>query len=697
MSQVKSVRLILAVVFAAICRGEAARAEANPAARPPAVPLVVHDPYFSIWSFGDRLTDDWPRHWTGRVHALCGMVRVDGTTFRIIGRPSADIPAMRQTGLLVLPTRTIYEFEGGGVKVELTFFSPILPKDMDTLSRPVTYIVWEVRSIDGLTHAVQVYFDNTAEPVVHEPQQRVVWDRGSTDGVVWMRMGTEKQPVLAVSGDDRRIDWGYLYTAVPREMSVRTVLNEADKSREAFRQEGTIPEADDEDQPRRADNRWPVAACCFDLGKIADVAKTCRIMLAYDDLFSIQYFGENLRPYWRRNGWEAEDLLRAANDQYAALLERAAAFDEQLMAAAESVGGRGYANLVALAYRHAVGAHKLAVGPGGKPMLFSKECFSNGCIGTVDVLYPASPIFMLLDNDLLKATVTPVFEYAAMPRWPFPFAPHDLGQYPLANGQVYGGREHSEENQMPVEESGNMIIVAYVIALNDGNTAYLDPYWPLLTTWAEYLKVKGLDPENQLCTDDFTGHLAHNANLSLKAIVALACFGKLCEMRGSVAMAEEYLSLARTYAKQWVELADDGDHFRLAFDKPGTWSQKYNLVWDRLLGLQLFGPEIRAKEIAFYKRQLQPYGLPLDNRALFTKLDWEVWTATLADDRADFEALMQPVYRFVDETPDRIPLTDWYWTDSAKVRGFRARPVIGGVFIKMLDSPEVRKRFGAWR
>ncbi|MGQ9605756.1 MAG: glutaminase domain-containing protein [Thermogutta sp.] len=697
MSKVKARRLILAVVFAAVCRGEAARAEANPATRPPAVPLVVHDPYFSIWSFGDRLTDDWPRHWTGRVHALCGMVRVDGTTFQIMGRPSTDIPAMRQTGLRVLPTRTIYEFEGGGVRVGLTFFSPVLPRDLDTLSRPVTYIVWEVRSIDGLTHAVQVYFDNTAEPVVHEPQQRVVWNRGSTDGVVWMRMGTEEQPVLAVSGDDRRIDWGYLYTAVPREMPLRTVLTEADRSRETFRQEGTIPAADDEDQPRRADDRWPVAACCFDLGEIADAAASCRIMLAYDDLFSIQYFGENLRPYWRRNGWEAEDLLRAANDQYAALLERSAAFDEQLMAAAESVGGRGYANLTALAYRHAVGAHKLAVGPGGKPMLFSKECFSNGCIGTVDVLYPTSPIFMLLDNDLLKATVTPVFEYAAMPRWPFPFAPHDLGQYPLANGQVYGGREHSEENQMPVEESGNMIIVAYVIALNDGSTAYLERYWPLLTTWAEYLKVKGLDPENQLCTDDFTGHLAHNANLSLKAIVALACFGKLCEMRGLVAPAEEYLSLARTYAKQWVELADDGDHFRLAFDKPGTWSQKYNLVWDRLLGLQLFGPEVRAKEVAFYKGQLQPYGLPLDNRALFTKTDWEVWTATLADDRADFEALMQPVYRFVDETPDRIPLTDWYWTDSAKVRGFRARPVIGGVFIKMLDSPEVRKRFGAWR
>jgi len=691
----------LTPILLAIClcasREQRVCSQETPAGRPPAVPLVVHDPYFSIWSFGDRLANDWPWHWTGRVHALSSMVRVDGLTYRIMGQPLPDVPAMKQIGLRVWPTRTVYEFEGSGVHVTLTFLSPVLPKNLDVLSRPLTYIVWDVRATDRLTHTVQIYFDNTAELVVNGVSQQVVWGRGTADHVTWMRMGSQEQPVLAASGDDRRIDWGYVYTAVAEGVPCRTALTKAEAAREAFHADGTIPQVDDQDQPRRADHDWPVAACCFDLGNVDPTGRSCRLMLAYDDLFSIQYFSENLRPFWRRNGWEAEDLLKAAERDYASLRQQAVAFDERLIADAESLGGRGYANLVALSYRHAIGAHKLAVGPQGQPMLFSKECFSNGCIGTVDVLYPASPIFMLIDNDLLKATVTPIFEYAAMPRWPFPFAPHDLGQYPLANGQVYGGREQSEENQMPVEESGNMLIVAYVIARNDGNTDYLKPYWKLLRSWAEYLKEKGLDPENQLCTDDFTGHLAHNANLSVKAIVALACFGKLCEMQGQTADANEYLNLAGRYAKQWAELADDGDHFRLAFDKPGTWSQKYNLVWDRLLGLELFGKDVRAKEIAFYKRQLQPYGLPLDNRSLFTKTDWEVWTATLAEERADFEALMSPVYRFVDETPDRIPLTDWYWTDSAKVQGFRARPVIGGIFIKMLESPEVRQRWGAWK
>src|SRR5439155_5335018 len=109
---------------------------------------------------------------------------------------------------------------------------------------------------------------------------------------------------------------------------------------------------------------------------------------------------------------------------------------------------------------------------------------------------------------------------------------------------------------------------------------------------------KSLDPENQLSTDDFAGHLAHRANPSIKAIEALAAYSVLADMTGDKQEAADYRGTAEEFAKKWETLAVEGDHYRLAFDKPGTWSQKYNLVWDRLLGLNLFPAETARKEIA---------------------------------------------------------------------------------------------------
>ena len=662
------------------------------ALRPPAVPLVVHDPYFSVWSFADKLADDWPRHWTGTEQPLVSMVHVDGKAYRLMGKEPPGVPAMPQVGLEVLPTRTIYDFQEAGVRVRLVFTSPLLPGDMELIGRPVTYLTWEARAIDGREHEASIYFDVPDEfmfPWNNDPSEKDFWmgivSKGvELPGLHGRRVGSTLQPVLEKAGDNRRIDWGYLYVASTAKVAIAS----REISRDGFAAAGQVPYQD----PQKG-YRGPVEACAFSLGKVGKEKVSRWAMLAYDDVYSIQYLGKNLRPYWRRNGAEAEDLLRTAAREYETLQRRCEQFDKDLMADLERVGGRRYAELCALAYREAIGAHKLAAGPEGQPMLFPKENFSNGCISTVDVIYPAAPIFALLSNDLLKATVTPVFEYAMTPRWKFPFAPHDLGTYPKANGQVYGGGEKTEEDQMPVEESGNMLILAALISQIDGNTKYVDRYWRLLERWAEYLKEKGLDPENQLCTDDFAGHLAHNANLSLKAILALGAYAKMCDMSGRKDQAAEYRALAERFAKEWIKLADDGDHYRLAFDRPGTWSQKYNLVWDKLLGLKIFPPEVTRKEMAFYKTKLNRFGLPLDNRATYTKTDWEVWTATLAESCSDFDVLMAPVYRFVDQTPDRVPLTDWYTTQDAKLKGFRARPVIGGVFIKMLDDAAAWKKW----
>ncbi|MGC8668493.1 MAG: glutaminase domain-containing protein [Chthonomonadales bacterium] len=661
--------------------------------RPPSVPLVACDPYFSIWSPADHLYDAPTVHWTGAPHTLASLIRVDGTAYRLMGTAPAGIAPMPQVGLQVLPTRSIYEFRSPKVAVTLTFMNAALPDDLDALSRPVTYLIWKVRSADGRPHEVSILMAASSELAVNTPDQQVEWAAEHSPSLTALRVGTVEQPILERSGDGVRIDWGYAYLTAP-QASASTVAPLAD-CLNLFAEEDRLPPFDNR-MPKAVRDGLPALAVVMRPGRVSVRGKSVFAVLAYDDLYSINYFGTWLRGYWRRNGRDAAQLLEAAVADYPRLARRCTAFDRDLMGDLSRVGGAKYAQLCALAYRQCIAACKLAADRSGMPMLFPKENTSNGCISTVDVIYPMDPIFLLLSPMLAKASVAPVLNYTASPMWHFRYAPHDLGTYPQATRQVYGGDDPAHEgDRMPVEESGNMILLLAAIAKVEGSAEFASRYWPQVTQWAHYLEEKGFDPENQLCTDDFTGHLAHNANLSVKAIEALGAYALLCSMRGEREEAGHYQSLARRMAAQWVKAADDGDHFRLAFDKPGTWSQKYNMVWDTILGLDLFGPQVRNKELAFYLAAKDRYGLALDNRQPYAKTDWAVWTASLAPTRRQFQELVDPVYDFLDSTPDRTPMTDLYWTKTGREVGMHARPVVGGVFIRMLCNEEIWKKWAS--
>jgi hypothetical protein len=575
-----------------------------------------------------------------------------------------------QQSVDVQATQTHYSFTCGPVDLKLTFTAPLLLRQLEVMSRPVNYISYAVTPSDGQAHDVELYLEASPLWALDRPHQQSVSEIYEKDGLVFLKSGSRSQEILEKRGDDVRMDWGYFYLAAPSGHASAATGDEYALRRQ-FAESGSVTAAPP------ADDGHDRLALALPLGKIGKTTAG-KFMIGYDDLYSIQYFGENLRPYWNRNGDESiESAFAKADREYPSLMRECSRLDDELMRRAAAAGGKEYAELCALAYRQSIAAHKLVQAPNGDLLFLSKENFSNGSIGTVDITYPSAPLFLLYNPELAKGLLNHIFYYSESGKWTKPFAAHDVGTYPKANGQTYGG-------DMPVEESGNMLIITAAIAAKEGNAAYAEKHWSTLTVWADYLAEKGLDPENQLCTDDFAGHFAHNANLSVKAILGIASYGKMAAMLGRADLAGQYTDRARQMAEEWVKMADDGDHFRLTFDQPGTWSQKYNLVWDRLLKLDIFPAEVIQKEIPYYLGKQNEYGLPLDNRKAYTKSDWIVWTATMSPDRQTFEQLIRPLHQFMNETVDRVPMSDWYNTDSKKHVGFRARSVVGGYFIRLL-------------
>ncbi|GAA4322296.1 DUF4965 domain-containing protein [Mucilaginibacter gynuensis] len=595
----------------------------------------------------------------------------------LVAEPEADnaanITEAKQTGLKFNATQTIYEFTCGTANLTLTFTSPLLMNNLDLLARPVSYISAKVSANDGNEHQVKLYFGASSTVATHIPFQLVKGVEYSRDGLNILKAGTIEQPMLKRTGDNVRIDWGYMYVGVPEQAkAIQTVSTELDALK--------ILTANTDAAATDLTGKKLVLNTLIPLGTVGKTAKEQFILMGYDDMFSVQYFGNNLRPWWNNNGTETiEHQMALAAQQYAEVVKQCEAFDTQLYNTALKSGGEAYANLCKIAYRQTISAHKLAKSPEGEILFLSKENYSNGSINTVDITYPSAPLFLIYNTELLKGMMNGIFYYSESGRWTKPFASHDLGTYPIANGQTYG-------EDMPIEESGNMLILSAAIAKADGNAEYAKKHWKTLTIWAEYLSKEGFDPANQLSSDDFSGHLARNANLSVKAIEALGSYGMLANMLGDKTTGKKYETMAKDMAKRWMKAADAGDHYALTFDNKNTWSQKYNMVWDKVLGLNLFPKTVYKKEIDFYLTKQNKYGLPLDSRETYTKSDWVTWSATLADNQKDFDALVAPMYKFAVETSDRSPLTDWHRTTNAQRMNFTARSVVGAYFIKILDD-----------
>lgn len=636
--------------------------------RAPSYPLITIDPYFSVWSPADQPTDTDTTHWTGKPITLSVVANVDGNDYRLIGKCDADtIPAANMIAVDCNAFSTIYTYSINGAKITLKFTSPVIPDDLYMLSRPISYLEVAKEASDSRRHTVSVKVEMSEEICMNlKGDSEVEIEKIELGKYSSIKMGSKDQKVLERNGDDLRIEWGYFYL---------TGLGE------------TYARVDSEGMNF--------------VGITAEVKSSNVFTFAYDDIESIQYFGKNLKTYWNRNGEKITDEILKAHGDYRHVIRKCDQIGENLFCDAVRAGGEKYAEICELSFRQAIAAHKLVLDENGEVLFISKECFSNGCAATVDVSYPSIPLFLIYNPELVKGMMRPIYKYAASDEWQYDFAPHDAGRYPHVNGQVYGGNRL--EKQMPVEECGNMLVMELAVAVATKDVTFAAEHIETLDQWVKYLIDNGRDPANQLCTDDFAGHLAHNCNLSLKAIMGIAGYGIIKGMLGDKRAKRKYISMARDMALDWEKRASNGDgSYRLAFDRPGTFSMKYNIVWDKLLGTEIMPKSVIESEVASYRAHAHPYGLPLDNRQPYTKSDWLIWTATLAGNRDTFEDMVAPLWDAYNSMQSRVPSTDWYYTiigqhkaynsSSENVeKSFRNRTVVGGHFIKLLEYKGIMK------
>jgi len=652
------------------------------------IPLITHDPYFSIWSSVDHLYDADPVHWSGARQKMRGYLTVDGKTYGFLGDKEfhAFLP---QKSVEVTATATEYFFENDAVGLTVRFTSPLLLEDKKLVSRPCTYIDVTVdkKNASEVVLDVEVYAD-----LVRVEKDEVVgyaadWKNAAGEVTYqFASMGRAVQQPLGCSADKVTIDWGYVYLA-SADGNAELVY---DKANEKIALKQTFAEGTDQ----------------------------ANMIIAYDDLLSINYFGQWRKAYWTKEYATIMEAIDAAFADREEVCARAAKLDREIESKAEAAGGESYVFLCNMSYRHTISAHKLITDEEGNVIFLSKENDSNGCIGTVDVSYPSIPLFLLYDTEYVKGMMRPVFKFAATNVWEYDFAPHDVGRYPYAWGQVYGtnrknygtvlvddvgtiyqpyymfpaGSEiYDFKDQMPVEECGNMLVMAAVVSAIDGNADFAAPHMEVLKKWTEYLLTYGEDPGEQLCTDDFAGHLAHNVNLSAKAIVGVESYARLTAMLGNKEEAAQYHEKAKAMAKSMEARAKADDHYVLAYGRPDTWSLKYNMVWDKFFGSGLFTDEIYETEYAYYIKKTNEYGTPLDSRRDYTKSDWVLWCAAMAKDKEDAKKLIDPVAHYLETSASRVPFSDWYETLTGEFCHFMGRSVQGGIFMPMLMNEKGNK------
>ncbi|KAL1966154.1 hypothetical protein VTN77DRAFT_4706 [Rasamsonia byssochlamydoides] len=656
-------------------------------ARPPAIPLAVRSPYLSTWlnvgkdgGNGGYLAGEWPVFWSNQITGWAGLIRVDGHAYTWLGAPGA--PAVNQTAYEYTTTKSIFTFNVDDlVEMTVTFLSPITPNDFKRQSLIFSYLNVDVKSLDGGSHDVQLYADISAEWISGDRTTVAQWDYGVTGNVAYHRVYRQTQLLFSEVSD--QAEWGYWYWATDNVAGLTYQSGQDVVVRGLFENNGTLANSQDKNYRAIQDN-WPVFAFAYDLGSVGSSTVSRLFSLGLTQEQAVQYAGPNgtvsvpsLWTSYFSNELEAVEFFQG---DYANANSLSSALDSKVATNSTAAGGQDYLTLTSLSARQAFGATQLCGTP-DKTYLFMKEISSDGNVNTVDVIFPAHPVLLYTNPTLLKLLLDPLFEIQEAGLYPNQWAMHDVGSsYPNATGHPTGNDE-----QMPLEECGNMVIMTLAYYMGSKDLAYLKANYKILKQWTSFLVQEALYPANQISTDDFAGALPNQTNLALKGMIGIQAMSVIAGLTGNVEDSKNFSSIAHSYITQWQTLgvAHDANppHSTLSYGQNATWGLLYNLFADKELNLGLVPQSVYDMQSTFYRTVSNQYGVPLDTRHTYTKGDWLSFCAAIASKETQ-QMLFKDLATWINNTPTNRALTDLYDTISGDYPDifFVARPVMGGAF-----------------
>ncbi|THH14879.1 hypothetical protein EW146_g5515 [Bondarzewia mesenterica] len=700
---------------------------------PPSVPLAVRTPYLSAWlpqGAGTALYDAWPTFWTGSILGWAGYIRVDGTTYNFLGDPAVSGAAATkavQKSFSFTATQSVFVLTAGPVDLTATFLSPVEPNDLTQQSLPFSYLALSAASNDGGSHSVHVYTDISAEWVSGDNSLTANWTTTAAGDVLTHQVQLENQSVYGEVSD--HIQQGSAYYSTTSSPSTTYQTGQDVVVRAQFINSGALANTQDTNFRAISDN-WPVFAFAHDLGTVSGPTDPVVFTVGHARDPAVEYIvaggaSQDRSIYFWSQFPSVADVISSFIGDYADALSRAKEFDAQVDSDASKISA-DYSSIVALSVRQTFGATEITISKGSNGqwntsdvLVFMKEISSDGNVNTVDVIFPAWPAFLYANPALGKSLLLPLFEYQATGQYPNKYSVHDMGaHYPQALGHNDG-----KDEPMPLEESGNMLIMTLSYTQKSNDTSLITTYSGLLDQWTQFLIAEALIPADQISTDDFAGSLANQTNLAIKGIVGIRAMAEIASLLGDDAKSQNYsvrppslvlwllkLLLMRDigwsprsvyrgelcsamadacYVKRWetsnalagaYRITSTPTNFLDCTSSPSPSTTPSPPGTKQCPVRTHPSPSPAHRRLTSHPAEL--FGVPLDTRHTYTKTDWQIFTAGMlaSTSTTTRDLLISRVraYAGVALGSNTEPFGDWYETTDGAANGFRARPVVGG-------------------